>query len=326
LPAPRAIDEIPAGPTREAFERWIAAYGDRAIREPELSTPRWREDPSFPLATLALYVSRADKGLSFAPALHEVGARADEAQKKLDPVLSFGERTVLRHLVARCQRFARYRERMRAWVTWVLGALRVAALEADRRFARRDPRLQRGDVFFCTIDEVLATLRGEPRSIGRIVALRRAEHARDLARPDPPTTFVGRPSPVRMEALGGPVLHGHGASPGVVQGPVRLLASPDEANALRPGEILVTRTTDVGWTPLFLAAAGVVTELGGPLSHAAIVARELGVPCVVNAAGATFRLRDGDRVRLDGDRGVVEIVPAAPEAREGVPSTRGDRP
>ena len=322
LPPPVTIEEIPEGPTRDALVRWLAAYGDRAIREPELSTPRWREDPSFPLATLALYVTRADAGRTFSPALQEVGARADDALSLLEPKMSLLERTALRHLVARCQKFARYRERMRSWVTWVLGAIRVAALEADRRLARRERALSPGDVFFCTIDEVLATLRGEPRSIGRIVALRRAEHARDLARADPEATFIGRPSPVRLEALGGPVLHGHGASPGVVRGPVRVLGSPSEANKLLPGEILVTRTTDVGWTPLFLAAAGVVTELGGPLSHAAIVARELGVPCVVNATGATFRLHDGDVVRLDGQRGIVELVPPAqlersPESQRG---------
>ncbi len=307
-PAPRTVAEIPAGPTRDALDRWIVAYGDRAIREAELSTPRWREEPSFPLATLALYVSRGAAGHPWAPALQEVSARADDAMAQLDPRVSLLERTALRHLVARCQRFARYRERMRAWVTWVLGAIRVAALEADRRLSRREPLLRSGDVFFCTIDEVLAALRGEPRSIGRIVSLRRAEHARDLARPDPEASFVGRPAIVRLEALGGPMLQGHGASPGVVRGPVRILGSPDQANLLLPGEILVTRTTDVGWTPLFLAAAGVVTELGGPLSHAAIVARELGVPCVVNATGATVRLRDGDVVRLDGSRGFVEIV------------------
>src|SRR5206468_2378190 len=115
----------------------------------------------------------------------------------------------------RCHKFARLRERMRAWVTWVLGAIRVAALESDRRISRREialPQLGPHEiphVFFCTVDEVLAVLRGEPRSIARVVEVRRAEHARDLARPDPPTTFVGRPSAVRLEALGGPTLQGH---------------------------------------------------------------------------------------------------------------------
>jgi pyruvate,water dikinase len=81
-------------------------------------------------------------------------------------------------------------------------------------------------------------------------------------------------------------------------------------DALLPGEILVVHTTDVGWTPLFLVAAGIVTELGGPLSHAAVVAREFGVPSVVNVVGATRAIRTGDVLRVDGDRGVVERVRA----------------
>jgi pyruvate,water dikinase len=79
-----------------------------------------------------------------------------------------------------------------------------------------------------------------------------------------------------------------------------------ELDAVKPGEILISRTTDVGLSPLFLVAAAVVTELGGPLSHASIVAREYGVPAVVNVPGVTLAIRTGDRVRVDGDRGIVE--------------------
>ena len=93
---------------------------------------------------------------------------------------------------------------------------------------------------------------------------------------------------------------------GVVEGRARVLLSASEMSDLLPGEILVVHTTDVGWTPLFCVAAGVVTELGGPLSHAAVVARELAVPSVVNVDGVTRALKTGDRIRLDGDAGVVE--------------------
>ncbi|HXN32610.1 MAG TPA: PEP-utilizing enzyme, partial [Polyangiaceae bacterium] len=105
---------------------------------------------------------------------------------------------------------------------------------------------------------------------------------------------------------GGEVLRGIPASSGVVEAKARVLLREDEMDALQPGEILVVHTTDVGWTPLFLVAAGVVTELGGPLSHAAVVAREFGVPSVVNVAGATHAIRTGDTLRVDGDRGMVE--------------------
>lgn len=319
--APTRVEDLPPGPTRDAFERWVVAYGARAIREAELATPRWREDPSFPLATLALYVARAASGQPASPNVAEVHARAAAALESIDRRAGLAARTAVRHLVARSQKLARHRERMRAWVTWVLGAIRTSALEADRRLRRREPKFAATDgeipsVFFCTFDEILAALRGEPRPIERVVTMRRAEYARDRARPEPPTTFVGRPGPLDHEATGAR-LEGHAASAGVVRGPARILESPEQASRLRPGEILVTRTTDVGWTPLFLAAAGVVTELGGPLSHAAIVARELGVPCVVNVEGALGRLRDGDRILLDGDRGTIDLEsPDAPAPGE----------
>ncbi|MBX3201461.1 MAG: phosphoenolpyruvate synthase, partial [Labilithrix sp.] len=125
-------------------------------------------------------------------------------------------------------------------------------------------------------------------------------------RPDPPRTFIGAPPPVQLPPSGGAVLRGTAASSGVVEGNARVLLSASRMSELLPGEILVVHTTDVGWTPLFCIAAGVVTELGGPLSHAAVVARELAVPSVVNVDGVTRALKTGDRIRLDGDAGVIE--------------------
>jgi pyruvate,water dikinase len=89
---------------------------------------------------------------------------------------------------------------------------------------------------------------------------------------------------------------------------VRRLDHPEEGVELEPGEILVTSQTNIGWTLLFPRAAAIVTDVGAPLSHAAIVARELGIPAVVNCADATARLRTGDRVRVDGVQGTVEIL------------------
>jgi len=91
----------------------------------------------------------------------------------------------------------------------------------------------------------------------------------------------------------------------------------DDGDALRAGEVLVTSVTNVGWTPLFPRAAAVVTDVGAPLSHAAIVARELGIPAVVGCGNATMRLRTGDRLRVDGERGTVEVL--EPGQNTGLP-------
>jgi pyruvate,water dikinase len=102
-------------------------------------------------------------------------------------------------------------------------------------------------------------------------------------------------------------LQGTGTSPGVVTGRVRVLRSLSDGHQLKAGEILVARATDPGWTPLFLKAGGVIMELGGMLSHGAVVAREYGLPAVVNIQGAMSRLEDGDVVTIDGRRGVVWV-------------------
>jgi pyruvate,water dikinase len=240
-------------------------------------------------------------------ALARARAQSDSEMASLSPKLNIVQETILRHLIARAQRSARLRERMRAWVTRVLGMLREAALDADRRLLRREADLDADwrrlveagspssavrSVFFLTIDEIANTLRAPRAEVAPLVRSRRAELARDQSRPDPPATFVGVPPPVVLPPAGGDVLRGLAASAGVVQGRARVLVREDEMDALLPGEILVVHTTDVGWTPLFLVAAGVVTELG--------------IPTVVNVAGATIALRTGDMLRVDGDHGVVE--------------------
>jgi pyruvate,water dikinase len=101
---------------------------------------------------------------------------------------------------------------------------------------------------------------------------------------------------------------GFAGSAGVVEGTARVILAAADGVRLRPGEVLVTNVTNVGWTPLFPRAAAVVTNVGAPLSHAAIVARELGIPAVVGCGTATEVIRDGDRVRVDGSAGVVQVL------------------
>jgi phosphohistidine swiveling domain-containing protein len=313
------LDALPEGPTRRALQSFLELYGDRAVREAELSTPRWKEDPR-PVLRMLRAALRTDAERAYGTVARAKG-HADAEMAKLVSTLSIVSQTIVRHLVARVQRAARLRERMRAWVTRVLNMLREAALDADRRLLRRDSQLESDwrvlvesgsplasvqSAFFLTIDEVVGSLRAPRADLAPLVRSRRAELARDQARPDPPATFVGSPPPVLLPSSGGPVMRGLPASPGVVQGSARVLLREDEMDALQPGEILVVHTTDVGWTPLFLVAAGIVTELGGPLSHAAVVAREFGVPSVVNVVGATRAIRMGDVLRVDGDRGTVE--------------------
>jgi phosphohistidine swiveling domain-containing protein len=123
-----------------------------------------------------------------------------------------------------------------------------------------------------------------------------------------PEISVGPPQPLEARPLAfiDGVLHGRPASRGVVEGTARVAHTLIEAAELQPGEILVTPITDIGWTPYFSLIGGLVTDLGSAVSHGAVIAREYGLPCVVNTREGTRYFQSGDRIRLDGDKGTVE--------------------
>lgn len=212
---------------------------------------------------------------------------------------------------------ARDREATRSEVIRAFWVLRAFVLRAGALTGHGD------DLFFLTIDEILALLGGDERALAS-VATRRATYDRYRSLPPYPTLLRGRFDPVRWAAdprrrsdvfdASGPaplardVITGFPGAAGVVEGVVRVLAAPEDGDALEAGEILVTTVTNVGWTPLFPRAAAIVTDVGAPLSHAAIVARELGIPAVVGCGDATMRLKTGDRARVDGERGTVELL------------------
>ncbi len=307
-PARLRIGDLPAGPTRRALERFIEAYGFRGAREAEIATPRWREDPTLLLVTIRAHLLR--EGDAETPVQVERRQRAvrESAARELERLLPAPVRAAVRHLLALVQRYMRVRERLRAHVTEVLGMFRDVVLDASRRMASREPHVGPDAAFFLTIEELHALLKGDARTVASLVRQRRQQHERDRRLPDPPDTFVGYPPESEPAPPATNALEGLPASSGRVQGVARVLTSPSDAAELRAGEILVAPYADVGWTPLFTLVAAVVTDLGGPLSHAAIVAREYGVPAVVNVKAGTRVIRTGDRLAVDGDAGTVEIL------------------
>jgi len=202
------------------------------------------------------------------------------------------------------------REAPKHYAMFVFQRMRAAALELGRRLAERNLLDTRDDVMFLDRVELDAVVRGEGGALDlrALVRERRVRHERHLA--EKPPDFVRSDGvPVPDDRRHDPVaadgsLRGLGTSPGQATGPVRVLRSPDPS-AMRDGDVLVVEFADPGWTPLFPRAAALVMEVGGLMSHAAVVARELGVPAVFGVAGATERLQDGQVVRVDGEAGTV---------------------
>jgi pyruvate,water dikinase len=181
------------------------------------------------------------------------------------------------------------------------------------------------DVFFLYLDEVLQLLDGDLQVQGKIKK-RKETFQKYKAFPPFPPIIRGRFDPVvwmqdekrrgdmydpslsSIELADEGTIKGFAGAAGIIEGKVRVLRSPEEGSRLQMGEILVAATTNVGWTPLFPKAAAIITDVGAPLSHAAIVARELGIPAVVGCGNATSRLATGDTVIVDGGKGIIQII------------------
>ncbi|MCB9604430.1 MAG: PEP/pyruvate-binding domain-containing protein [Polyangiales bacterium] len=311
-PTHLTLEDLPSGPTRKALETFLEAFGHRGTREAEIAEPRWREDPTLLFTTLQLHLRG---GGELGPLVVEERQRKvrEAAEAELAKLVPAPLLPAFRHLLTLVQRFLRLRERLRGSVTEVLGFFRLVALDASRRLALLEPDAGTDGAFYLTLDELHQQLRHPGRAtVASRIRQRRRQLERDRALPDPPDTFVGFPPPVSdTREPSADALRGLPASSGVVEGRVRVVRTPLEAAAFERGEILVVGQADVGWSPLFLVAGAVVTDLGGPLSHASIVLREYGVPAVVNVKHGTRVLKTGDRVRLDGDRGEVRLLERA---------------
>jgi pyruvate,water dikinase len=163
------------------------------------------------------------------------------------------------------------------------------------------------DIFYLTVDELGETLAPDVREVVAARRERRAEYQALRL----PISWQGMPPTVPdsdpVEGEQDLKITGLGVSPGAVEGTARVVTDPSFAE-VEPGEVLVARTTDPSWSSIMFVSAALVVDIGGALSHAAVVARELGIPCVVNTGTGSRVLRDGDRVRVDGRAGTVEIL------------------
>jgi phosphohistidine swiveling domain-containing protein len=216
----------------------------------------------------------------------------------------------------------RDREVRRDKVVRAIWVLRSLLREYGRRLAEAGVFDTADDVFYLLVDELDAL----PADVSELVARRRAEQRR-LAAVVPPTVFSGSWQPTTTSSTvltTGDTLRGVGVCGGRVRGRVRIVR-PETIDDLQPGEILVAKVTDVGYTATFCYAAAVVTELGGPMSHAAVVAREFGFPCVVDAQGATRSLPSGALVEVDGTAGEIHVLELAPEGNPSLPASDRSR-
>jgi len=301
-----AVDALPD--LRAAFDRYIAKFGDRCTQELKLESRTLHEDPTQVLMAVSAAASSRES------------VKVQEAKQDLHLLIpDFGKRVLARWLVAWARARVRDRENLRFERTRLFGRVRRIFLALGARLSAAGVLEQQRDVFELTVEELLGAVEGAgiTQDLKALVRLRAAEHAEQIARPDPPERFsvsgahvtgvAGLTAQAVVAGEGGEMRKGLGCCKGVVTAKVRVIEDP-RVEALGAGEILVARHTDPGWIAVFANAAGVIAERGSMLSHSAIVAREMGVPCVVSLRGVTQWLKTGDTVRLDGAAGTVERI------------------
>ena len=333
--ADRALHWLLQSSVGDDFRRLLERHGHRCVKEAEMRNRSWKEDPTVLVQLLQTSVKAkllpgrngkhaVARGSTICPSDRETkhGVTLEEMMRTRWSHVSCIFRPLLRLAVSLTKSGVMRRElgkslQVKAHDT-VKRAYRIIAEKAVQEGILQDEDL----VYFFTHDEVGQLLRAkEPYERKRMIIL--AQKRRMLMPALSKLRFdelvQGVPGPIENNAADG---CGHSAasnaelwngigtpvSSGIAEAPARVITTLDEANTLQPGEIMICQYTDVGWTPYFSLASGVVTEIGGLLSHGAVVAREFGLPCVVGVRGATARIKSGSIVRVEGDTGKVTVL------------------
>jgi pyruvate,water dikinase len=285
----------------------IERHGFHGPDEGELSATVWREQPALLQSLIASFATMADDEAPERKREHSRAA-AQRAGERLADAAGATGRLRARALIALVRRLMPLREVGRGGLVRALDGTRAAARRLGEQHVSAETLDDREDVFFLTLDELCAGVL--PADARELVAERRARHATYL-QTTLPEDWRGDPEPrghARGNGSATTTITGAAASPGVVEGVARVVTSAEHGDALVAGEVLVCHTTDPGWAALMHIAAALVIDVGGPLSHGAIVARELGVPCVIGTQHGTANIRTGDRVAVDGTTGRVRVL------------------
>lgn len=298
---------------RSAYGAFMERHGHRGLNEMEISAKSWRSDPKPVMQVVASYLAMPAESSPAATLDRQEAARrqlTDDLAAKMAPP----RRIAFKRFLKEAQAYVAMREQMKSVIVRSMRLGDYTLPEYQRRLVIKECIAEPGDIFFLTNPEIRAQFTGAERVDYRLaVARRRKEYERNryVVLPE---RFRGHPVPVSPAAHleGATTLTGTPVSPGIVTAKARVILDPREDGPLLPGEILVAPVTDAGWTPLFAIASGLVVDMGSALSHGSTVAREYGLPAVVNVRSATRLIRTGDLVTIDGARGIVAVEPVDP--------------
>lgn len=300
---------------RDAIESYLDRYGMRCVGEIDITRPRWRERPTTLVPVILDNVRNFQPGA--AQRRFEQG-RQKALQKKQDVLsrlraLPDGEQKAdeTKRMIDRVRNFIGYREYPKYGIVSRYFLYKQALLEEAERLVQAGVLSEKEDIFYLTFQELHDVVRSNQDQVDDRLIKERKEAFRSYHELTPPRVLTSDGEAVtgayRRDDVPAGALTGLPVSAGTVEGRARVILDMADAD-LEAGDILVTTYTDPSWSPLFVGIAGLVTEVGGLMTHGAVIAREYGLPAVVGVEQATRLIRDGQRIRVHGTDGYVEIV------------------
>jgi pyruvate,water dikinase len=296
----------------QSWDEFMARHGHHCRGEIEAYNQRWFETPDYILKLVRSYIASIDKTdpvQNYSEQTQRRRQLEEQCRRQLrNPV----KRMLFNHLLVRSQASAVFRENIKSELVKLLAGMRKLLLELGRKLHAGGVLAGSDDIFFLALEEIEPVVNGRAEfNIKKVIAKRRAEYDKwNLV--TPPDVIVGGfdpdsyvPEEIKTDSK---VLRGLAVSPGIATGKAKVILRSDTQQQVLPGEILVAPFTDPGWTPYFVPAAGVVMEQGNLLSHGSIVAREYGIPAVVNVGSATKIIKTGQTIQVDANQGIVRIL------------------
>jgi pyruvate,water dikinase len=309
------LPELPGGPeARDAILTWLDRYGMRCVGEIDITRPRWSERPTTLVPLILSNVRNfepGEGGRHFQHGLQEARKKEREVLERLR-ALPDGERKAERtkRRIDLVRTFIGYREYPKYGMVCRYFVYKQALLQEATRLEQAHVLGEKEDIFYLTFQELLDVVHTDHADEELI--RRRKDEFRSYQALTPPRVLTSDGEVIagtyRRDDVPPGALVGLAVSAGTIEGRARVILDVAEAD-LEGGDILVTAYTDPSWTPLFVAITGLVTEVGGLMTHGAVIAREYGLPAVVGVEHATRLIRDGQRIRVHGTDGYVEIVP-----------------
>jgi rifampicin phosphotransferase len=286
----------------------------RCIGEIDITRPRWSERPSTLVAVILGNVKNFERGAGerrFEQGRREAWAKEQEVLERLQALPDGGQKAEeTKRMIDRVRTFIGYREYPKYFIVSRYFVYKQALLEEAGRLVQADVLREREDIFYLTFQELQDVVRANQVDDQLISQRKHAFRSYQALTPPRVLTSDGEiiAGAYRRDDVPTGALIGLPVSAGTIEGRARVILDVAEAE-LEPGDILVTAYTDPSWSPLFVAITGLVTEVGGLMTHGAVIAREYGLPAVVGVEHATRLIRDGQRIRVHGTDGYVEILP-----------------